>query len=132
MTSRRYRLMQVWVLAGGEEEDGWIEVAIYRSNGVVGRTRVRRARVYWYLRLVRLMMPLPEEWVRMGDGRLEEPLGVLLLRELVGEVRLLRAELAEARRPRRIRMGPEGMSISSWPPEDWGPIVETLRDMGWG
>lgn len=130
MKSRRYRLMQVWVLAG-EGEDGWIELAIHRSNGVAGRTRVRRARVYWYLRLVRLMMPLPEEWVREVGGP-GEPLGVVLLRELVHEVRGLREELAEARRPRRIRMGPEGMSITSWPPEDWGPIVETLREMGWG
>jgi hypothetical protein len=57
---------------------------------------------------------------------------VFLLNELLHEVRGLREELAAARRPRRIRFGPEGVSITSWPPEEWRAIVETLRDMGWG
>lgn len=82
----------------------------------------------------------PGAGVLMFDvGEEEAVTVVMLLHELVHEVRGvredvagLRAGVAEMRRPRRIRMGPEGMSITSWPPEDWGPIVETLREMGWG
>lgn len=59
-----------------------------------------------------------------------------LLRELLAEVKHLREDVAalgrvaaDSKRTVKIESGRQDTIPV---PEEWGPIVETLREMGWG